>query len=117
MHKKSVSAKLKHPIAFLRLDIKANLASSWEICAHAYAGIMHMFDNQVQNSQQFNFGYAITENYYLFHIRYIPAIEDNMRIMLNSRLFEIKRVININESNQFLKIIALEITTEEEDVS
>jgi hypothetical protein len=56
-----------------------------------------------------NFGNLITEDYYLFKIRYMDGLTKALRISFRRKLYSIKRIINIGEKNRFLNIIALEI--------
>jgi len=51
----------------------------------------------------------VTEGYFLFKIRALQDINLKMRIQFKERFFEIKRIIDSDESGRMLKIIALEI--------
>lgn len=56
-----------------------------------------------------NFGNLITEEYYLFKIRYMDGLSKALRISFRRKLYSIKRIINIGEKDRFLNIIGLEI--------
>ncbi|MEK6733484.1 MAG: phage head closure protein [Pseudomonadota bacterium] len=47
-------------------------------------------------------------SYYRFRIRFMPNLQNNMRIIYEKRKFEIKRIINQDEQNLISIIIAQE---------
>lgn len=41
-------------------------------------------------------------------MRYVPGLDSSMRITYKGRTFQIKSILNVEENNQFLQIMALE---------
>lgn len=98
-----------------KIDILVNIAKSeitgpkWEKTKEIYADISQLCDNRFISLENLSFGDVLSEEYYIFHIRYLEEIDSCMRIKFGEKIFEIKRIINKNFSNKILSIIALEI--------
>ncbi len=101
---------LKHPITLLN-NITANEleVQQWQEVATTFAEIKAVCDTKFETLEGLNFGHLITEALFIFRIRFIPNLNNKMRILFKDRLFEIKRIINIAEQDRVLQIIALEI--------
>jgi SPP1 family predicted phage head-tail adaptor len=108
--KKTFITKLAHNINFLE-----NVADSpsvdqvWQEKYNCFAEIIPLSDCKYMSLEGMNFGNLITEEYYLFKIRYMDGLTKALRISFRRKLYLIKRIINIGEKNRFLNIIALEI--------
>jgi SPP1 family predicted phage head-tail adaptor len=106
----SISGKLIHEISIL-----ANMAISelddedWQEKTKTFAEIKPLYDNKFGSLENFSFGHIVTENFFMFKIRYLPDLNTKLRIRFDERIFEIKRIINLNEKNIFLQIIGLEL--------
>lgn len=101
---------LKHKISFL-----ANLNSDeygkelWQEQFSCFAEIKPLYDSKFGSLENFNFGHVVTEAYFMFKIRYSPLLNNRMRIRFRERVFEIKRLIDPDETRHSWHIIALEI--------
>jgi len=106
----SVPGKLSHEIIFLENITNSDLEDeNWVEKSRAFAEIRPLYDNKFGSIENFTFGHIVTENFFMFKIRYFPDVSTKMRIQYQERNFEIKRIINLSEQNQFLQIISLEI--------
>ncbi|WPY00222.1 Phage head-tail adaptor protein [Candidatus Trichorickettsia mobilis] len=104
------SKNLKHQVKFLEnVALHEIEFEDWQEKLVAYADIQPACDNRLNILEQFSFDHVMTEALFLFRLRFIAGITIKLRINFNSRLFEIKRIINLNERNRWLQIIALEI--------
>lgn len=107
---KNLTKKLNHQIKFLENQNNNEIeANNWLETITTFAEITAVNDYSFKAIEHFNFGHVMTENYYIFRIRFDKRISNKMRISFNNRLFEIKRLINIKEKDQLLQIITLEI--------
>jgi SPP1 family predicted phage head-tail adaptor len=108
--KKTLIAKLVHNITFLE-----NVAESvsedqlWQEKYNCFAEIMPLSDYKYMSIEGLSFGNFITEEYYLFKIRYIDGLTKDLRISFRRKLYSIKRIINVGERDRILNIIAQEI--------
>jgi SPP1 family predicted phage head-tail adaptor len=110
MRKTKLFSLLKHKINILENRSVSQLdADEWKIKTQTFAEVKQIFDSKIGSVERFDFGHIITEGYIMFKIRYIPGITTKMRVVFKNRMFEIKRVIDPNESERVLKIIAIEI--------
>jgi SPP1 family predicted phage head-tail adaptor len=101
---------LKHRISLLENFIDSEISEdNWQEKCTTFAQIKPLYDSKVGSLENFNFGHVVTEGYFMFKIRAIDGVHNKMRICFKERLFEIKRIIDIEESQRFLQIIALEI--------
>ena len=109
-NKKTFIAKLAHNINFLE-----NVADSpsadpvWQEKYNCFAEIIPLSECKYMSLEGMNFGNLITEEYYLFKIRYMDGLSKALRISFLRQLYSIKRIINIGEKNRFLNIIGLKI--------
>ena len=109
-NKKILVSRLVHNIIFLE-----NCAESvsedqdWREKYNCFAEIAPLTDCQYMSIEGMSFGNLITEEYYLFKIRYMEGISKNFRISFRNKLYSIKRIINIKERDKILSIIAHEI--------
>ena len=109
-NKKPLTARLAHEISFLEnLTVSEIEEPKWEQKFNCYAEIIPLSDCQYMNIEGLNFGNFITEEYYLFKIRYMDKINKKMRVSFGKRIYSIKRIVNIREKNRILNIIAHEI--------
>lgn len=108
---------LKPHIKNLRhqIELHENISQSeieqgvWRKKLLVYAEIQAVSDNIIPMLENLNFNHIITEALFLFKLRFTESINVKMRIVFNKRTFEIKRIINFQEKNRWLQIIALEI--------
>lgn len=103
------SRKLLHEIVFMELNSAVFEEEKWEIKFRGFAEILPICDAKFETIEDFNFGHVMTEAYFLFKMRFCVEINNKMRIVFKKRKFEVKRIINIDEQNRYLNIIALEI--------
>lgn len=110
MRKNSLYKSLKHPINFLVNDNKDEYAEeNWQIWQSCFAAIIPLYDHKISSLENFDFGHVVTEGYFIFKIRSLKDVSLAMRIKFENRCFQIKRIIDLHESKQVMKIIALEI--------
>ena len=108
-NKKTFIARLAHNINFLENVAEATADSVWQEKYNCFAEIIPLSDCKYMLIEGMNIGNLITEEYYLFKIRYMDGLTKALRISFRRKLYSIKRIINIGEKNRFLNIIALEI--------
>ena len=109
-NKKTFITRLTHNINFLENVADSSSADPvWQEKYNCFAEIIPLSDCKYMSIEGMNFGNLITEEYYLFKIRYMDGLTKALRISFRSKLYSIKRIINIGEKNRFLNIIALEI--------
>jgi len=110
MKKQSIASRFAHRISLLKNTAKTELDEiKWEEFAVCFAEVRPVCDNKYVSMEGLSFGNVITEEYFHFRTRYIKNITKEMRISFNKRIFEIKRIINHQEKNRMLSIIALEV--------
>ena len=103
-------AQLRHKITFLENDSLSEINSSkWHKIIEVFAEIKPVCDSKFISLHGLQFGNIITAEYYTFKIRFTSKINKEMRINFNNRIFEIQRVLNTDERNKMLIIIALGI--------
>ncbi len=109
-NRKILTNKLSHKIIFLMNIAESKIAEpKWEKKYDCFAEISPLSDCKYMNLEGLNFGNLITEEYYLFKIRYMKNINKEFRISFQERVYSIKRIINPKEKNRILNIIAHEI--------
>lgn len=59
-------------------------------------------------SERFRYGKLENSITHIVTIRYISGITEKMRISYDSRTFNIRRVVNLDERNEFLEILVQE---------
>ncbi len=103
-------SKAKHKIIFLKNVENSEIEEqNWEEFAVSFAEVKPLADNRFLALENMNFGAVITEELFLFSVRFIKDITADMRIKFNDHTYEIKRIINAQEKNRALNIIALRI--------
>lgn len=107
--KNKQAKNLKHLIKFLINNSTNSLEERWSISLSTYADIKSMCIGGFETLEDLDFGHVMTKAYYIITIRYLKQLNIRLRINFNDRIFEIKRIINIDEASKFLQIIALEI--------
>lgn len=83
--------------------------NKWEVKYNIFAEIKALQGSSVNEIDRLSFGNIVTEEYFLFKIRFLPDLDNNMRISFKNRLFSIKRIINFYEQNKILEIVTLAI--------
>ena len=110
MKKQSIISRFAHKISVLKNVAEDELADAeWEEFAVCFAEVQPVCDNKYVSLEGISFGDVITEEYFHFRTRYIKNITKEMRISFHERTFEIKRIINHQEKDRMLSIIALEV--------
>ena len=111
MKKQSITSRFAHKISILKNIAKTELdETKWEEFAVCFAEVQPVCDNKYVSMEGLSFGDVITEEYFHFKTRYIQDITKEMRISFHNRTFEIKqRIINHQEKDRMLSIIALEV--------
>lgn len=109
--RKIKSAKLFHLVTLLKnISSESSLSGDdWRSVGQVYAEIKPLSEQQIKEIDSIQFGHLILEEYFIFTCRYSDLIENNMRIQFKERIFDIKRIINPQEKDRYLKIITLEI--------
>ena len=101
---------LRHPIEFLANKKKSPVDEDiWEICYSTFADISHLNPNHLGLVENFNFGHLITTSLFIATIRWSNEITMNMRVKFDSKIFEIKKIIDDFDNKKFKKFIILEI--------
>lgn len=109
-NKKTLVSRLVHNVIFLENVVEsASEDQLWEERYKCFAEVLPLSDCKYISIEGLSFGNFITEEYYLFKIRYIEGINKNLRISFRHKLYSIKRIINKRERDKMLSIIAHEI--------
>lgn len=107
---RSANARFSHPITIIFNYAKNDLdAEQWREFALCFAQIEPLYGQHFTMLENMGFGNLLSEECFLFKIRYIESIKKNMRIIFKDRQFEIKRIINEGEKNYLLNLITIEI--------
>jgi SPP1 family predicted phage head-tail adaptor len=109
-NKRPLISRLAHNITFLENITESEIGEAvWQDKYNCFAEIIPLSECQYMNIEGLNFGNLITEEYYLFKIRYIEGLTKKMRISSRGRLYTIKRLVNLSGRDRMLNIIAHEI--------
>jgi SPP1 family predicted phage head-tail adaptor len=79
---------------------------SWKQFVHLPAAVTPMWDLRSHKGERVNNMQLITYEYYRFSVRYRDDITTKMRVVYQDNYYDIHRVINLDEKNQVLVIIA-----------
>ncbi len=105
-----IKAKYSHKITFLQNNANSEIEeTNYERLFDSYASIKAISDSSFSALENMNFGAVIAEEFYLFELRYIKGINVNLRIKHADNIYKIKRIINKEEKNRYLTIVALRI--------
>jgi hypothetical protein len=109
-NKTLTTLNLKHQIIFLEnKTVNPIDLEDWQEKLRTFAEITPVSESSFSALEGLNFGHMITESYFLFRIRFLQGISTKQKIIFKKRNFEIKRIINQNEQDRVLLIIALEV--------
>lgn len=110
MKKQSIVSRFAHKITIIKNSAETELDEvKWEEFAVCFAEVQPVCDNKYVFMEGVSFGDVITEEYFHFRTRFIKNITKEMRLLFHKRVFEIKRIINHQEKDRMLSIIAIEI--------
>ena len=110
MLKNHLHAKLSHRIRLLEnMAVSPIETDNWQEQSIVFAEVKPIVDNKFIALEGLDFGHLISEEYYIFTIRFIDHMHIAMRIKMDDKEFSIKRIINIDHKSRLLKIIALTI--------
>lgn len=110
-NRKALISRLTHYVTFLENTTQSRSADPvWEEKFKCFAEILPLNDCQYTVLEGLNFGNFITEEYYVFKIRYMRGVSKDLQISFNNKLYSIKRIINIRERNKILNIITQQIS-------
>jgi len=110
MKKQMMISKLVHKIIFLENKAKGAIEEEvWREVITSFAEIKPVCDGRVISLEGIDFGNMITEEYFVFKMRFIKGVNRQMRIGFRGRVFEIKRIIDEEERGRVLNIIGLEV--------
>lgn len=88
-------------------DGAGGFTSSWATFVTVWAEILAM-PNRTMSGESLQAMQLQDSSMIRITIRYVSGITTTMRIRNGTRLFNIRRIINLNESNNFLELIAEE---------
>lgn len=110
-NRKILLSQLVHHVTFLE-NVTASEAEDpvWNEKVSCFAEILPLSECGYMSIEGLNFGNFITEEYYLFKIRYISGLNKALRISFGTKLYSIKRIINVRQKDRLLNIIAHEIS-------
>lgn len=80
----------------------------WVDVAKVWAEVQALNYNKLSVGEHFQFGQLLSLSAYQITIRYRKNMATNMRIIYDGRVFNIRRIINIEEKNRLLRLIAEE---------
>lgn len=113
---KTTSSRLRHRVTLQQEvttdDTQGGYTRSWEDVAELWAEISPINPGSASvsasSSEQYKFGGIETVHTYRIFLRYRSNVDASMRIVFGSRIFNIRSVINNDERNELLEIIAEE---------
>lgn len=101
------AGKLRHEIVIQKTtqtqSTSGAFVDSWATFATVRASIEPLNGKEYFDSQQVN-----AEENIRFRIRYLPNLTTKMRISWDSRIFDIRSIINTNERNRELILMVVE---------
>jgi head-tail adaptor len=100
---------MNQKIAILKNTSKDNLEEDWHECYEVFARLHNFYDHQIKNIEGVSFGHIMPANYLIFNIRFIEDLKVDMRIKCSNKYYSIQKIININQANKFINLIALEL--------
>ncbi len=107
---KSLASCLKQTIMFqhsiISDDGTGGQMETWQDFKSVRAEAKAMYEKAI--SEVFTSMQFIDSAFFRFKIRFTKEINSNMRIIYNNKPFKIKRIINHNEENKILIILAQE---------
>ncbi|KAF8818804.1 phage head closure protein [Rickettsia endosymbiont of Cardiosporidium cionae] len=110
LYKSSIAATLSQKITFLIDKNKDDFGQEkWQEYFYCFAHMDALCNNSYYALNNLKFGYILTKDLFLFRLRYNKNINRNLRISFESRIFSIKRVINIGSRSKLMSIIAIEL--------
>jgi SPP1 family predicted phage head-tail adaptor len=110
MKNSSIISQMVHKIIFLKNITKSEIdPPKWQQVIETFAQVKPVCDNRFAFLEGIQFGNIITEEYFLFKIRFIKELDNTMRISFHNQIFEIKRIIDEDSKGRLLSIVALKI--------
>jgi SPP1 family predicted phage head-tail adaptor len=110
MKNSSTISQMVHKIIFLKNITNSEIDTpKWQQVIETFAQVKLVCDNRFIFLEGIQFGNVITEEYFLFTIRFIKGIDNTMRISFHNQIFEIKRIIDPDAKGRMLNIVALKI--------
>ena len=107
MKKRALTLKFEHKISFLENKSGSELdRQQWQHFVDSYASIIPLTDKRFVSMEQVTFGSVISEEFFLFQIRYIKGLNTDMRIKFQNEIyFSIKiEATNAKIDNKNFKI-------------
>jgi head-tail adaptor len=99
-----------HSITFLENIVsREERNEDWQVKMYSFAKVVPLCDNRFLTLEGLNFGNIMSEEYFIFQMRFLKEVRMDMRISYDSHLFEIKRLLNVDGLSRKLHIIALVI--------
>ena len=106
---KNLSANLRHRIKILENLVADDLSDNWHVTLELFTNIKQINPQSLKFFEKINFGNFVEASYTLFTIRFNPLINKNMKILFKNKEFLIKKIVNVDEKDKVLQIIALEV--------
>ena len=99
-----------HQIQFIENLSKSDVQDAQWVCKYlAYASVKSLYENSHALLEGLKFGHVMSENLFLFRMRFVFGVTTKMRIAFGAKQYEIKKLVNLGHKNRILQIIALEI--------
>ena len=106
----STISQMVHKIIFLKNITNSEIDTpKWQQVIETFAQVKPVCDNRFAFLEGIQFGNVITEEYFLFKIRFIKGLDKTMRISFYDQIFEIKRILDEDSKARMLTIVALKI--------
>ena len=100
---------LKHEIDIFSNCSNSNDKEDWQKQYTTFGSLEQINEKSFHNSENSNFGHVIIASYFIFTIRYLKNIKIGMHIVFREELFRVEKIVNENQDNRFLKLIAKQI--------
>lgn len=102
------SGQLRH---FITIKTPQESKNSYGEKTFSYIDFLHCWSDAkpIKTTERFVSSRLNTEVNYQFRIRYVDGVEHNMRVIFGTRVFDIDSILNVNERNRELIILASEV--------
>ena len=98
-----------------KIIIKKNIIQNelekavWEDVITCFANVENLLEMNLKNVEGLDYGHVISEELYLFTIRYSNLLQCGMRIIFEDQIYEIKRINDVAFKKRYNQIIAQKI--------
>jgi head-tail adaptor len=101
---KQFARYMKHKIILMQKK-----QNSWEEVNFCFASIKNISEEQLKLYDEKDFGVLLSKDYKIIRTRFLKNISRNIRIKIQSNIFEILKIINEGEESRISQFIVSQI--------